>query len=144
MDNVTITVNEVQRSVLVSVREGPLQIQELSDANISSPADGQALLYNATSGKWENDTVSGSGDMLASVYDPLINANTAKVTDARYTFTQAVPSASWSVTHGLDKFPSVDVVDTSGNVVEGDIQYIDSNNVTITFSASFAGKAYFN
>jgi hypothetical protein len=82
--------------------------------------------------------------MLASVYDPLINANTAKVTDARYTFTQAVPSASWSVTHGLDKFPSVDVVDTSGNVVEGDIQYIDSNNVTITFSASFAGKAYFN
>jgi hypothetical protein len=144
MDNVTITVNEVQRSVLVSVREGPQQIQELSDANISSPADGQALLYNATSGKWENDTVSGSGDMLASVYDPLINANTAKVTDARYTFTQAVPSASWSVTHGLDKFPSVDVVDTSGNVVEGDIQYIDSNNVTITFSASFAGKAYFN
>jgi hypothetical protein len=144
MDNVTITVNEVQRSVLVSVREGPQQIQELTDANISSPADGQALLYNATSGKWENDTVSGSGDMLASVYDPLINANTAKVTDARYTFTQAVPSASWSVTHGLDKFPSVDVVDTSGNVVEGDIQYIDSNNVTITFSASFAGKAYFN
>jgi hypothetical protein len=30
MDNVTITVNEVQRSVLVSVREGPLQIQELT------------------------------------------------------------------------------------------------------------------
>ena len=38
--------------------------------------------------------------------------------------------------------------DTDGNtnefVIHGEVEYIDSNNVTLTFSAAFAGKAYLN
>lgn len=61
-----------------------------------------------------------------------------------YIHNQAVASATWNINHKLGKFPSVTIIDTSGNVVYGDIQFIDSNNITITFSASFSGKAYLN
>jgi hypothetical protein len=50
----------------------------------------------------------------------------------------------WSIEHNLGRFPAVQVVDTAGSVVIGDIQYIDQNNITITFSAPFAGTAYLN
>lgn len=64
--------------------------------------------------------------------------------DKNYVHNQAIASAVWNVNHGLNKFCSVTIVDSAEDVVEGDITYIDSNNVTITFSAPFTGKAYFN
>ena len=67
-----------------------------------------------------------------------------ETTDAFFPFAQNLPSDTWAVVHTLNKFPSVSVVDTSGNVVVGDIRYIDNFNLIITFSAPFAGKAYLN
>lgn len=64
--------------------------------------------------------------------------------DAFYTFNQGSPAATWTITHGLNKFPSVSVVDSAGDQVEGDIEYINSNQVVAKFSAPFAGKAYLN
>jgi len=34
------------------------------------------------------------------------------------------------------------VKDTSGNTCEGDITYVDANNLTITFTTALAGVAY--
>lgn len=64
--------------------------------------------------------------------------------DIFYTYTQGSASSVWTITHNLGKMPSVTVVDSSGNEVEGDIKYNSSNQVTVTFSAGFAGKAYLN
>lgn len=64
--------------------------------------------------------------------------------DKTHVFTQAVPSDKWIVKHGLNKYPSVTVVDTAGSVVVGDVDYVDINNVIISFRFAFAGKAYFN
>jgi hypothetical protein len=50
----------------------------------------------------------------------------------------------WNITHNLDKYPSVTVVDSADTLVYGDVDYIDTNNLTVTFTASFAGKAYLN
>lgn len=50
----------------------------------------------------------------------------------------------WEVTHNLNKYPSVSVVDTANNLVHGDIEYIDRHNLKITFSSRFSGKAYLN
>jgi len=61
-----------------------------------------------------------------------------------FDFTQGVPSAVWSITHNLDKYPSVTVVNESKEVMIGNIQYIDKDNITITFSAPFSGYAYLN
>ena len=64
--------------------------------------------------------------------------------DKTFVFRQDTASSVWSINHNLGKFPSVMVVDTSGNVFIGDIKYKDENNLVITFSAEFAGKAYCN
>lgn len=61
-----------------------------------------------------------------------------------YTFTQATPSSTWVITHSLEKFPSITVVDSSNNVVVGFSTYDNSNQITLEFSAPFAGKAYLN
>jgi len=61
-----------------------------------------------------------------------------------YDFHQVTPAATWDINHNLGKFPSITVIDTGDTVVVGEYQYIDNNNVQLTFSAAFAGKAYLN
>ena len=61
-----------------------------------------------------------------------------------YVHTQGSSSAAWVVTHNLDKFPSATVVDSAGTVVIGVVTYDSLNQVTLTFKATFSGKAYFN
>lgn len=63
---------------------------------------------------------------------------------ATFTFTQAVPSNTWVIVHNLNKFPSVTAVSTANQVAIGDVVYNNTNQLTITFSAGFAGKAYLN
>lgn len=63
---------------------------------------------------------------------------------ARYVHSQLVASAVWIVAHGLDAFPSVTVVDSAGTVVQGDIVYLDTSTIRLTFSAPFGGAAYVN
>src|SRR5262245_6907039 len=50
----------------------------------------------------------------------------------------------WTFRHGLDKYPSIDVVDSSGAIVVGEVAYLDRNTVRITFSAAISGEAYCN
>ena len=38
--------------------------------------------------------------------------------------------------------PSVTVVDSANTVVEGDVQYNSTTQLTITFASAFTGKAY--
>ena len=64
--------------------------------------------------------------------------------DKTFIYDQVTPATTWTVQHGLNKFPSITVVDTAKSVVIGDYTYVDNNNVILEFSAAFAGKAYFN
>jgi len=64
--------------------------------------------------------------------------------DKYYRHVQAVPSNCWIVKHGLNKYPSVTVVDSAGTVVVGEVQYIDTDNAKIKFTGAFSGEAYFN
>lgn len=65
-------------------------------------------------------------------------------TDTFYKFTQGSASSEWDITHNLNKYPSVTVVDSGGSVVEGEIDYVDLNNLKVLFSAGFSGVAYLN
>ena len=61
-----------------------------------------------------------------------------------YVHRQDTASSTWVIVHGLGKFPSVTVVDSGNSVVVGTVTYDSPNQVTITFEASFSGKAYLN
>lgn len=63
---------------------------------------------------------------------------------ATYTHDQMVASKSWEITHDLNCYPSVSIVDTGGNIVIGEVQYISEKKLIISFSNSFSGKAYIN
>lgn len=43
---------------------GSSTLSGLTDVDISNPTDGQTLVYNATSGKWENGAGGGGGVMV--------------------------------------------------------------------------------
>jgi len=64
--------------------------------------------------------------------------------DKTFEFTQGQPATTWNIQHDLNKFPSVSVINNNNVVINGEVTYIDKNNVQINFSAGFSGKAYLN
>jgi hypothetical protein len=64
------------------------------------------------------------------------------VPELAYAHTQGVSNATWTINHNLDFYPNVTVVDSAGTIVEGEIAYTSRNQVVLTFSAAFSGKAY--
>lgn len=94
------------------------------------------------------------GDTGASAYEVAVAngfkgtetewLNSLKATDVHYTHNQETASAKWVVKHNLGKNPAVTIVDSAGTEVIGDVVHNDINTVTISFTAAFSGKAYFN
>lgn len=61
-----------------------------------------------------------------------------------YVHTQTVAAAVWTITHNLGKYPSVSIVDSANDEVIGEVRYTNTNEVVVTFSAAFSGKAFLN
>ena len=61
-----------------------------------------------------------------------------------FIFTQGVAATTWNIQHNLGKFPSVSVINNNNIVINGEVTYVDNNNVQLNFSAGFSGKAYLN
>jgi len=99
-----------------------------------------AQFYNLTVG-----FIGGNGSLTNNYYYDILNFTLASASqDKTFVFDQAVPSAVWTITHNLGKFPSVSVVDTQKEVYWGNVEYINSNQLKVTFSGSFAGQAFLN
>tara|TARA_R110000851_G_scaffold216035_2_gene368948 strand:- start:2230 stop:2949 length:720 start_codon:yes stop_codon:yes gene_type:complete len=74
----------------------------------------------------------------------LLQYDTSLSNDKNAVHTQSVASSIWIVNHGLNKYCSVNVVNSSNIEVYADIEYTSLNTVTITFSSPQQGYAYFN
>lgn len=61
-----------------------------------------------------------------------------------YVHNQSSPSTTWSITHNMGKKPSVSIVDTADDQVEGEVTYVSNNQLIVKFSAAVSGKAYLN
>lgn len=64
--------------------------------------------------------------------------------DKTFVYNQLSASAIWIIQHNLEKYPSVDVVDSAGTVVVGEVEYIDLNTIEVSFIGAFSGTAYLN
>lgn len=82
-------------------------------------------IKNSTTGEWEE-------------------IEAIKGTDKNYLHTQTTASDTWVITHNLNKYPSITVIDSTGAEVIGEIQYDSLNQVTITFAGAFKGFATLN
>lgn len=81
------------------------------------------LLTGATNADWVE--VSSSGDL-------------------NYVHTQPSAASQWNVSHNLGKRPSVVITNSSEQVVDAEVTYIDDNTVQIAFNTPFIGIAIFN
>lgn len=59
-----------------------------------------------------------------------------------YIHYQMSATTTWNINHNKNTYPSVTVIDSTETVVFGDVQYVDLNNLIVTFTAAFSGKAY--
>ena len=57
---------------------------------------------------------------------------------------QTVASSIWNITHNLNKYPSVSIVDAANEEVIGEVEHVTVNSLTVKFSAPFSGKAFLN
>lgn len=73
-----------------------------------------------------------------------ITPYTLKELTTTYIHEQGVASDTWIIHHNLNKHPSITIVDSAENVVEGAEKYIDNNTIEIYFNGAFKGKAYLN
>lgn len=64
--------------------------------------------------------------------------------DKHYVHVQGPPQNIWTVTHNLNKKPSLTVIDSSGNMVVGKLTYVNLNILTIQFAAPISGEAICN
>lgn len=61
-----------------------------------------------------------------------------------YAHNQIASASEWTITHNLGKYPSVTIVDSADRVVVGEVEYISVNQLKVSFTAAFSGKAYLN
>lgn len=94
---------------------------------------------DSVTGETKNFTLSS----ILSLVTGTINVPNENEVDS-YVHTQGSASATWTIAHNLDKYPSVTVVDNDDDVVIGETNYQDKNTVIIYFAAAFAGKAFLN
>jgi hypothetical protein len=101
-----------------------------------------ALVADAESATGLADPVvdAGARDMLSQVVSKLSDLITRDV--AEFVYDQSTPATVWTVNHGLGLNPAVVIVDSGGTQVYGTVEYITSNQLVITFSSAFGGKAF--
>lgn len=87
---------------------------------------------------------SHPADMIIETEEKQFISFNDKLKLSGYIHDQIMSSNVWIVNHTLDKFPSVSVVDTGGNLVMGDVEYITTSQLKISFNHEFSGKAYLN
>ena len=105
---------------------------DIQKTDLDTTTPGQAVITKL---------VAGAGVSLTSTG---VDAGTGDVTIGipGFHYEQSTDSALWHIIHNLNKFPSVVIADTNGDEVFGGINFINANELNITFSQAIAGQAY--
>lgn len=109
---------------------------------------GSNTAFIISNGTTTDNIVTGETLLFSSANSALaisVSANTLTFNvKSGYVFTQGTPASVWTIVHNLGKFPSINVVDESNDEVVGDVNYTNNNQIVVTFSAAFSGKAFLN
>jgi len=109
----------------------------------------QELKNHITDRIHDNHEKAIDGEEVQEILHDIVDSLTAytednQAADKNYIHEQGVPSASWVISHNMNKKPSVMVFDSAGTEVVGSVKYLDDNTIRISFSAAFSGKATLN
>ncbi len=116
----------------------------------ASGATGPSGPSGATGARGETGPAGPSGAEGPSAYEAWVAAGNAGTIEEfvasfgqnYYRHIQGTPAVLWHVSHTLNRYVAVTVVDSAGSMVEGDVTYLSPSQLTIEFSAPFAGEAF--
>jgi len=114
------------------------------------PSIDPVVQINYATVAYVDDAFSDTGDAANIIFAPTSEITSVTVqaaieelrTRSRFVHNQTSASATWNITHNMKFFPNVSIVDTALSKVIGEVVYTSENALTVTFSQSFAGKAY--
>ncbi len=114
------------------------------------PSIDPVVQINYATVAYVDDAFSDTGNAASVIFTPTSEITSVNVqsaieelrTRSRFVHNQPSASSTWSITHNMKFFPNVSIVDTALSKVIGEVVYTSENALTVTFSQSFAGKAY--
>lgn len=90
----------------------------------------------------------GGSDIKDIIGGPLIGATNVEgvvyLSSKTFVYEQGVASDTWEITHNLNKFPTVVLVDSAGTTFGAAVTYNSSNKCTVHMNGATTGKAYLN
>jgi hypothetical protein len=94
----------------------------------------------------EQEVIETSGGTFAVEVGYSQPANGSTVAGGAGYFAQQFqnPATVFTVQHNLGQFPAVTFVNTFNQVVIGEVDYVNDNQLTITFTAAESGTVYCN
>jgi hypothetical protein len=120
----------------------------MSGVAVSSGSSSTASnVQNDTSAEGDNlgEAVEILSTKVTSLQDQLNALATSTQNDKHYIHRQLVAESTWVVQHNLGKFPSISVIDSAGDEIEGgDVHHDSEIQATLRFSVSFSGTAICN
>lgn len=150
--NNRITVEDKQQTLNIENKIEVLQIRKASDV-ISVQQTGKRgpigpdgpegppntlSIGTVTEGDDADATITGqSPNQTLNLVLP--RATPGQDGDKNYTATFS-PTDNLVVTHNLNKYPAVDVINSAGDEVVGNVNYLTLNSLVVSFSAPFGGR----
>lgn len=126
----------VTKTTTVSSVSKPLEgILEIHDPGIAGAAGPPNVLSIGS-------VTSGTAAVTITGTAPSQVINFVLPIAGSYIHTQSVSASTWTINHNLGYYPAVSVVDSGESLVIGDVTYISTNTLSVSFNASFGGKAY--
>ena len=115
------------------------EVQAVKNRNTASGATQPVYDWVGTQAEYiDQDIASQHPDWLCYITDDMFNPGST------FVFEQGDAAVTWYVTHNLNKYPSVTVVDSAGTMIDCTVIYINSNECELRFNAAFKGTAYLN
>ena len=149
INKINVSVNyssgDTLEEMLDEIIDDKMMIVEARNQNIKAILTVQSYANSGSKTDYKDVTVTvseASGSLTNGNVYVFSKYDSGK--DKSYTHTQSSASSTWSVSHSLNKKPSVSIVDSSDNLIRAHVEYTDLNNLTITLSAPTSGKAYLN
>lgn len=153
--NITITVKRDTSDVAVSHREKTVDVSHTnknitvdhtrntvnvkrsdSELNVSHPEKTISLYNGGKRGVRGEQGIQGEKGDKGDKGDQGIPG-----IDGDKNFTSTfMPTDTLLVTHNLNKYPAVDVINSAGDEVIGNVNYLTLNSLIVSFSAAFGGR----
>lgn len=124
-----IEIQETPNNFILTLNAGQIEFKSNKQNNLD--VDGTGAKY---------PTIDAVNEKFSDIEDQIEN----KVGDKNFVYEQTAPSKIWEFEHPLNKIPSVQITDSAGTIIEGNIKIINETTIKIEFNVAFWGFAILN